>query len=117
MMRLVQAGCMTTPSDVPRSQTEIGTKYVAANSLIYLNMARSVRAPSTHPPLFEKNRAEQRREEHNSKSTGSGNARNSMYAINGRPGRQFDRSTREVRPCVCVRACAFVCLHRLSVCG
>lgn len=54
MMRLAQAGCMTTPSDVPRSQTEIGTKYVAANSLIYPIWARSVRRPSTHPPLFKK---------------------------------------------------------------
>lgn len=50
-MRLAQAGCMTTPSDVPRSQTEIGTKYVAANSLIYLLWLVQP-GPLPPPPLF-----------------------------------------------------------------
>lgn len=59
MMRLAQAGCMTTSSDVPRSQTEIGTKYVAANSLIYLINGLAQSGPLHPPPLFEhQNRAE-----------------------------------------------------------
>lgn len=77
MMRLAQAGCMTTSSDVPRSQTEIGTKYVAANSLIYLIWPRSVWAPSNPPPLFEhQDRAE------NSvalESVGSGHAQELLH--------------------------------------
>lgn len=53
VMRLAQAGCMTTPSDVPRSQTEIGTEYVAANSLIYFIRLTQL-GPLPPPPLFKK---------------------------------------------------------------
>lgn len=119
VMRLAQAGCMTTPSDVPRSQTEIGTKYVAANSLIYPIWARSIQGPSIHPPLFLL-KEKKSREETVQQQTNKLRTRPKLHAYHRwtPPGRLFNRPTREAQSCVCI--CVYVrarlsCLRWVSV--